>query len=80
MRVLLYWVKKQQWHVLWQLNLLLANITISERMCDGFFLWMLLVFTSQLRDLMEHADQTKDKDLIEVRKYQTMKLYPIESL
>jgi hypothetical protein len=24
-------------------------------------------FDSQLRDLMEHADPTKDKDLIEVR-------------
>ncbi len=26
----------------------------------------ILLFNSQLRDLMEHADPTKDKDLIEV--------------
>lgn len=26
----------------------------------------ILSFNSQLRDLMEHADQTKNKDLIEV--------------
>jgi hypothetical protein len=31
-------------------------------------LMKILSFYSQLRDLMEHADQTKDKDLIQVRR------------
>lgn len=45
------------------------NIIISEKnfYADEFILWKILLFSSQLRELMEHADQVKDKDLIEVR-------------
>jgi hypothetical protein len=38
---------------------------LSMLFCFGIF-----SFYSQLRDLMEHADQIKDKDLIQVRKYE----------
>jgi len=65
---LLYWVKKQLWHVQSRLKLLLANIIISEIMLSMLFCFRIFSFYSQLRDLMEHADQIKDKDLIKTIK------------
>ena len=37
---------------------------------SSWFLLSFILFISQLRDLMEHADPTKDKELIEIGDHQ----------